>query len=294
MYDIFFFCHPAVSLMFFLLITVVSIIFLNPIMLAISFFAAFTYALWLNGKKALKLLLMSIPIVLLWTIFNLFTNHEGVSPFLYINGHAITIESAAYGFATGMMFVAVLTWFSCFNKVITSDKLFYVFGRFLPAVTLLLTMVLRFIPRYTVQISRISDARRGIGQGTDSGSVLARARSGAGILRSLTQWSFENAIDTADSMNARGFGTARRTQFSQYGFKRRDIRTALLIGALFLCIVIGLASGASKSMYFPRIVFPQTTPLIICFYVVFTAFSFFPVMINIWEVLRWRFSLSRI
>ncbi len=52
------------------------------------------------------------------------------------------------------MFV-VIQWFSCYNKVMTSDKFIYLFGRLIPALSLILSMALRFVPGLTGQLKVI-------------------------------------------------------------------------------------------------------------------------------------------
>ncbi len=48
----------------------------------------------------------------------------------------------------------------------------------------------------------------------------------------MVTWSFENAVETADSMKSRGYGLPGRTAFSLYRFSRRD---RLLLLWLALC-----------------------------------------------------------
>ena len=99
------------------------------------------------------------------------------------------------------MFVSVLLWFSCSNAVMTSDKLTYLFGRIIPSLSLIFSMVLRFVPRFKTQIQVISNAQKCIGRGVDEGSILTRAKNGIKILSMLTTWALENGITTADSMH---------------------------------------------------------------------------------------------
>jgi energy-coupling factor transport system permease protein len=46
------------------------------------------------------------------------------------------------------MLAAVISWFSCYNAVMTSDKFVYLFGRVIPALSLILSMTLRFVPKF--------------------------------------------------------------------------------------------------------------------------------------------------
>lgn len=72
---------------------------------------------------------------------NLAFNHQGATILAYLpSGNPLTLESIAYGFAAAAMLAAVVLWFSCWNTVMTSDKLMHLFGRVVPALSLLLSM----------------------------------------------------------------------------------------------------------------------------------------------------------
>jgi energy-coupling factor transport system permease protein len=123
--------------------------FLHPILLGIGIISAFTYSVILKGKKAVKFnLLYMLPMLLLMAALNPAFNHQGVTILFYLkNGNPITLESILYGAAAACMFIAVILWFSCYNSVMTSDKFIYLFGRIIPSLSLILSMVLRFVPR---------------------------------------------------------------------------------------------------------------------------------------------------
>ena len=51
-----------------------------------------------------------------------------------------------YGLASAALLSATLLWFTCYNTVMTSDKFIYLFGRVIPALSLVLSMTMRFVP----------------------------------------------------------------------------------------------------------------------------------------------------
>lgn len=63
------------------------------------------------------------------------------------------------------------------------------------------------------------------------------------ILSAMLTWSFENAVETADSMRSRGYGLKGRTSFSIYRMSRRD--WVLLCWMLFCaaCLLWGWTAG---------------------------------------------------
>lgn len=67
-----------------------------------------------------------------------------------MNGNPITLEAILYGVFIGAMLIAVMYWFSCFNYIMTSDKLLLL-GNVSPKISLVISSALRFIPLLKVQ-----------------------------------------------------------------------------------------------------------------------------------------------
>ena len=150
-------------------------------------------------------------------------NHEGQTILTYLpSGNPLTLESMFYGVAAAVMLASVVLWFSSYNEVMTSDKFVYLFGRVIPALSLVLSMALRFIPKFKAQMQVVSEAQACIGRDTKNGSVFRRVSNAIKIFSIMVTWSLENAIETADSMRSRGYGLPGRTAFSIYRFDDRD------------------------------------------------------------------------
>ena len=113
----------------------------------------------------------------------------------------------------------------------TSDKFIYLFGKLIPAMSLILSMVLRFVPKFKNQIEKVSDAQKCIGRDVTNGNTLAKAKHGMKILSIMTTWALENSVETADSMKSRGYGLRGRTNFSIYRFDTRDKRIFSVMAA---------------------------------------------------------------
>lgn len=292
MKDIFTTYHPIINFLFFLGVIGTSMFITHPIYMAISFSAAFVYAVYQQGwKKTLKVnILFSLPMMILVAAINPMFNHYGVTILFYLNnGNPITLESMVYGVVMAGMLSEVVMWFSCYNKVMTSDKFIYLFGRVIPGLSLILSMCMRFVPKFINQAKVISNGQKCIGRDVTNGNVLKRAKNGITILSILVTWALENAIDTSDSMKARGYGLKGRSAFSIFSFDRRD-KLLLIIEVLMLGgIGIGVAQGFSFSRYNPRIVIggmPATLESIIC-YIIFALFCYLPVILNIVENMKW-------
>ena len=288
--------HPVVNFVYFSAVILFSMFFLHPILIGIGIISAFIYSVMLKGKRAVKFnLLYMLPMLLLMAALNPAFNHQGVTILFYLkNGNPVTLESILYGAAAACMFVTVIFWFSCYNAVMTSDKFIYLFGRIIPALSLILSMVLRFVPRYTAQIKVISNAQKCIGRDATQGNFIRRARNGIKILSIMTTWALENAIETADSMRSRGYGLAKRTSFSLYRFDSRDKAVLTAIMGLIIIVLTGSAAGLNTMRFFPSIKAAKVTFFSISVYSAYFILCMLPVFINIVEDAKWKRIESKI
>ncbi|MDR3209006.1 MAG: energy-coupling factor transporter transmembrane protein EcfT [Oscillospiraceae bacterium] len=263
---------------------------MHPVCLLISFVCAFAYSVYLNGKRALRFgLAFMLPMLIIAALVNPAFNHQGGTILTYLpSGNPLTLESVLYGVAAALMLVAVVSWFSCFNAVMTSDKFVDLFGRVIPALSLILSMSLRFVPRFTAQLKVISNAQRCIGRDVSNGSVLQRARHGIRIVSILVTWALENAIETADSMKGRGYGLPGRTAFSIYRFDRRDACALAAILALGAYIVAGSAAGGLYFRYFPTVRGIWGGAYAVSLFAAYFALGALPLIINLKEDYAWK------
>lgn len=245
--------HPAVNFLYFGLVLFFTMCFLHPACLLLSLAAALRYAVCLNGRRAVRRSLRYLlPTALLAALINPAFNHQGATILTYLpSGNPLTLESIAYGLAAAALLSAVVTWFSCYTAVMTSDKFVYLFGRVIPALSLVLSMALRFVPRFQVQARAVSQAQRCVGRDVSDGSLLQRLRNGVTILSILLTWCLENALETADSMKSRGYGLPGRTAFSIYRLDDRDQAALWWLGALGGYILSMWGAGGFACRYFP-------------------------------------------
>lgn len=282
--------HPIINFLYFGFVLSFSMVFMHPFCLALSLVCALIYAVYLNGKKAMRFsLFYMLPMFLMAAILNPAFNHEGATILMYFkSGNPLTKESILYGIAAASMLVCVISWFSCYNAVMTSDKFVYLFGRIIPALSLVLSMTLRFVPKFKAQIAVVSHAQKCLGRNVSDGSVLQRVRNGVTILSIMITWALESSIQTADSMKSRGYGLKGRTAFSIYRFDKRD-RSALLF--LMFCgayVIFGAFRGALYWRYFPTLkgvgfgLYPLS--VFLCYFVLCVS----PVLMNLMEDRKWK------
>lgn len=288
--------HPIINIAYFALVIAFTMFVMHPVFLAISCLSGFAYYFYLKGKKAFKTALcMMLPVFLISAAVNPLFNHKGVTLLMYFStGNPLTLESILYGLASGALLVSVMNWFSCYQVVMTSDKFIYLFGKIIPAMSLIFSMVLRFVPKFKNQIVKVSDAQKCIGRDVTNGNTLQRAKHGMKILSIMTTWALENSVETADSMKSRGYGLRGRTNFSIYRFDSRDklMLSALLVvgGAIFA----GILTKKVHFLYYPMLRMNPFTIGAAAVYCLYGVLCLLPVILDIVEDIKWHYLKSEI
>jgi len=236
-----------------------------------------------------------LPMFLLACLVNPAFNHGGVTILTYLpSGNPLTLESIIYGIAAASMLVTVILWFSCYNAIMTSDKFVYLFGRIIPALSLIISMILRFVPKFKEQVKAIANAQKCVGRDISNGSPIQRVRHGIKILSIMTTWALESSIETADSMRCRGYGLPGRTAFSIYRFDNRDKSAMLFIACTGAYIFLSAIRGELYYRYFPSIKGVSLSAWPVTAFLAYILLCAAPLMIDLWEDRKWKRIQSQI
>jgi energy-coupling factor transport system permease protein len=222
-------------------------------------------------------------------IINPLFNHKGQTILAYFpSGNPLTQESIIYGLCAAISLVSVLCFFISFSTVMTSDKFMYLFGKAIPSLSLVLSMTLRFVPLFAQRLRKTADAQKCIGKGLDAKGTLRKIKNALRILSITVTWALENAIDTADSMKARGFGSAKRSSFSNYSFEAKDFISLLFIAVTGIYTTIGIILGTTNFVFYPAIEYEKLSGYSASVFLCYFLLCFTPVIIEIWEVRKWK------
>ena len=291
MKDAFSKCHPVVNFFFFVGAIGLSVVIQHPAYLLAGVVTGAVYYLLLNGAKGWKTILWLLPLFLLVTFMNPLFNTLGKTPLFQIFGRQYTWEALLYGGALGSMFVIVMLWFGCYNKVLTADKFTSLFGNLIPSISLLLVMVFRMVPNFIRKTKQIIGARKSIGKGTgESAAAKEKLRSGLTVLGALTTWALEGSVVTGDSMRARGYGTAKRTSFMIYRMTSSDWALLAVMTGLLSATVAAACLGQMSAAFVPAL---QIAP-VSWGVVTYTCYLLIPTALHGKEAILWRISKSKI
>ena len=280
--------NPIAQLFYFTAVLLVSMFTWNYIILLLSLLGAAAYCVLQKGFKVfLKSFFGYALIFLLVTVTNPLFSHKGATPLVFINDIPITIESIVYGAVLGLMLLSVILWFSVFNSMFDSEKLIYIFGRILPRLALLFSMVLHFVPKFISVFKRTLSA-----QSDFYGKNKFRQYIGA--FSSSVSVMLEGSVQTADSMRARGYGVKKRSFYCRFPFTKADALFVVLTLALLTGVLTAQITGQLDFMIYPRIIFCDFSPASMLGITAFGALSFMPFIIELKEELVWKYSLSKI
>ena len=281
--------NPFTVAVYYLCVLGIIMFSMNPLLIAIALVSSVLSAV-IGGTAGKKAHLFSLAVFLIAAVLNPLFVHKGQTPLFFFNDNPITLEATVYGLCAAGMLTAALYRLRDLSKVMTSDRVLYLFGRFSPQLALLLSMAIRYTALFRVRWRRICDAQRALGL-FDDGNLIDAVRGRARVLSILITWTLENGIITAESMESRGYGTGRRTSYATYRVHRYDVILMLL--CIWLTAVSAVGIYYSKAAFYPELSMDLLSPWGIAGAAAFTVLSVLPLIINGKEAIRWRLLLSK-
>lgn len=276
--------HPAVIFLYFAGAAGLSMCTLHPLYTAVSWLSSFLLLWTLKGiRRAAGQLGFGIVIAAATALINLFTNSLGLTVLFYIGGTPVTAEALLYGLCSGGMLASVLQWLGCYQAVMSGEKFLELFGGAFPTVSMMLSMVFRYIPSMLQKGREIRAAELAVTGGKAAGKK-EQLRSGVRLASVLMNWSMENSMETADSMQAREYGKRKRSRYVHEKMKSRDWRLAAALLAMFTVSCLGVFGPASQMRFYP---FVQNLETGTGFLPVYGLFLLTPVLLEIKEMLWW-------
>lgn len=285
--------HPFVSMTFFAVVIIITFSNKNPIIVGLSFVMAIMLAFLIEpAKNVLKSIGWYVLLISMVALSNPLFSHRGQSILFFINDNPITLEAFLYGGMMGMMIAATLAWSRCFSLCIQSDQFLYLWGKPFPTMALVLMMAFRFIPLFKTQMKQVVEAQKAMGLYKDVNFFSRLAKMG-GTFVSVIGWAGEHAMSTAESMNARGYGIKKRTNYSQYHMTARMIGLLSFIVIMTMMIILAFANGGAGYGFYPLLYIEQTKSSFITIGAI-GVFMVSPCILEIGERWRWMYLRSRI
>ncbi|WP_054024026.1 energy-coupling factor transporter transmembrane component T [Bacillus sp. FJAT-28004] len=281
--------HPVTSFSYYAGVISFSMLLFHPAFLVTSL-VAITVIIVIHGegKRLLKLLPYYILMGGLVAILNPLFSHRGRHILFYFMDQPITLEAILYGVTMMLSLLCILLAFVSFQQIVTTEKWMYLFSRVAPRTALLTSMSIRFVPLFLRRLDQITTIQRTKGVSIREGSLRKRSRDGMLLVRVLLTWSLEEALQTADSMKARGYGAAKRSSYVIYRMDRRDWYVLMFLGAMALVCIWGWMQGFGVLVIYPRLETLQFHPGEGIAFAGYCAFLLTPVALEEMERRSWK------
>lgn len=184
-------------------------------------------------KTAVKGLVGSLSMMIFFAVFNTLFYHSGETPLLYVNDVPLTWEAMVYGFYAGCLAAVLIKWFRSASEIVDGRKIRFLLDRHFPVTALVVTMVLGYTERFKTKIEKIDHVFKGFKMDRKVGKIRY-----AGILLSvLLGCMLEESADTARSMEARGYGSGKKSLYVRYELTVEDI-LLVPVSIIIFCVCI--------------------------------------------------------
>ncbi|AWC32976.1 energy-coupling factor transporter transmembrane component T [Bacillus cytotoxicus] len=281
--------HPFVNFIYYIGVMILCMVCLHPLFLMSAIILLLILNIMQgNGEKIRKMLPSTLLFFLLIIALNALFTHRGATTLFRLGDNRITFEACMYGIVMGLSLIAIMFTFTSYNDTISSHKFLYLFSRISPKVALLMMITVRFVPLFIRRLRQITLVQKTKGVQLDSGSLTERLKNGMKLLQVLLVCSLEEALQTADSMQARGFGITKRSTYIRYRMAKQDWFVVIYFIIVLLVCCLFSFYGAGKLLIYPRvetILFQQYDGIQ---FVLFILFISLPIMMEGREWIWWR------
>lgn len=286
--------HPITAFVYFMLLLLVAMLTMNPVIITICYLSSVIFCGMLIGiRKLLSSLAYNIPLMLMIALTNPMFVHKGETILFFLNDNPVTKEAIIYGVFASMMIMSVFYLCRCYTEIMTSDKFIYLFGRVIPKLSLVLSMILAFIPKLKRKYREIDEAQKALGIYATQ-SYVDKLRSKMRVLSILLTNSLETSVDTADSMRARGYGLKGRTSYAIYRFTASDFAYLAFSIVFGVGAVVLIMLGASEFYYYPTVTVFEGSPMIYILYLSLALLAGSSIFMEVKENILWRYLKSKI
>jgi energy-coupling factor transport system permease protein len=283
--------HPFVTFAYYTGTLSLFIIMLHPLFLMIGLLIILAVNYVKDRLRGVaRWLLFMITTGLFIMIMNPLFNQRGLHVLFRVSHHRITLEAVVYGATNALLVITVMALFVSYNEVMTPNKLLYLFSKFLPQFAVLLMLTLRFIPLMRRRLAEISAIQMSKGLSIAHGPWKEKIQTSMLYVQVLLVHSLEEALQTADSMNARGYGQGGRTTYEYFHFEKRDLFALLYLVIFFFAVMYGRINGYGYLTIYPVMESLKLSTIDTILLVFYCFFISFPLLVETGGYLKWRLS----
>ena len=220
---------------------------LHPVYISVMLVCAVAMNLWLRGLvQTERTLMRALVLFCLVVLLNAVFNDSGATTLCFFLGRPVTLEALTYGLVSGEMLMTMWLWCAIWQTWMTNERFLYLFGNWMPTLSLLLSMVFALIPQSGHKLARIRLCQSYY-QGQEKKRKIQQ------LIRQIScllVMDMEDSMQTADAMRCKGYGSGKRTTFSLYSFTVRDgIWLVVVLASLAVSITAAVMANAGLFFY---------------------------------------------
>ena len=251
--------HPAVVLVYLSVLLLLSLLYENPLyLLALLFFLALLIK-GVDGMEAWEgFLKTGVFLMFIVMLINPLVIRSGATVIWhgpeapYLGKLDITMEALYYGAASSIRLLVIISIFCLYNLMISPDKVLNLFSRVAGKSVLMISLSTRMFPVMVRDLKRIKEVQQFRGVDFDEGNLWERVKKYSCLYNVLLLSSMEGSMEIAESMQARAFGSGKRSVYSRNMLRPRDI---LCLGGGLLALfaaIWGLQYGYGQYTFYPE------------------------------------------
>ena len=216
--------------------------------LCVIFGAVFLFSL-INHKA--KSVLWALPLAGFMFILNPIFYHSGTTVLFSVKGINFTLEAFENGLYSALLIICTLLIFTCLGTLLSEEKFLYVFGRFFPKVSLMVSMIFRHFDILSRAYTQTKEMARMNGCYDKDDSLIEKIKTGATVFEAFTGAALEGSIETAYALEAKGYYSKNKTVIKKYRFGVKDAVFIIIISAVFApCFIKSMLALIPLGLFF--------------------------------------------
>ncbi|MGE5327932.1 MAG: energy-coupling factor transporter transmembrane component T [Deltaproteobacteria bacterium] len=256
----------------------------------IIFFGSICLLIMSADRKAIKNALIlaafiGIPIMLI----NPIVNSRGATVLFRLTevpvfgDIKITLECLIFALVLMLKLVNTVLLFVFLNICVEADKIFNLISFAAPRSAVTAALTAKMIPSMMESTKRIAEVQMTRGVQLDSKNIFKRIKAGWPFIKILLFSSLEGSMQTAEALESKGYGAAKRRRHYDESFGLKDF-WLIFAGIMVVFITIFNYSGGFLAFkFFPRLGFTINNAAWVWIVV-----GFLPLLVIMPAILSWR------
>jgi energy-coupling factor transport system permease protein len=228
----------------------------NPYFQALLLLVVVNVFLPYRGRRRVGTWKVAVALALVPVLFSAALSRFGqhvlfTLPAIPIIGGRWTLDAVAFGASTGLALLLTVAAFAVLQTTVRSADVVAILPRPLYRAGTTVALALAFAPKTLTAFQSIREARRLRGQRTGW-------RSAPALLMPLLLTTLERALQYGESLDARGFGSGRRSRYRPLLWTAQDL--LVLLASIAAIAAIAVLPGVSYNPYLelvPRVPNPE-------------------------------------